>query len=318
MREFTTSHIIALVVVVIGVHILALSLFLFNTEAENIAHETAVQEVVPYNPLDHTDIAAAAGYVLDVRTGKVLYRKNAHAELPLASLTKLMTALLAHESLDKDEFVTVTPESLNQEGDHGLFPGEQFRAQDLIAFTLVSSSNDGAHALASALSAFPDQTGEIGNTNIITLMNSRSQELGLSNTHFANPTGLDQENASVGGAYGSARDVAQLVNYILQERAELFESTRNNRISVASTFGIMHTAENTNTIVEEIPWLIGSKTGFTDLAGGNLAVVFDVGLGHPVIAVVLGSTKEERFTDIQTLIEGTFEYFSSIENIPQG
>ena len=82
--------------------------------------------------------------------------------------------------------------------------------------------------------------------------------------------------------------------------------------------GFTHNVENTNTSAAAIPGLIGSKTGFTDLAGGNLAVVFDVGLSRPVIAVVLGSTKETRFTDIEQLVNATFTHFETLPVMPQG
>jgi D-alanyl-D-alanine carboxypeptidase (penicillin-binding protein 5/6) len=267
--------------------------------------EEAIRDTIPrVDPFAGLSLDGAAAYVLDLRTGTVLYEKNSAAELPLASLAKLMTALLAAESLEQTELVTITSEALAKDGDYGFYAGEQFEVGDLVEFTLVSSSNDGAHALAEALVA-----GQTGVNGIAARMNARAAELGLRNTRFANSTGLDEENASLGGAYGSARDVALLIRHILREHPELLESTRQSSVSISSTFGFVHTAENTNMLVEDIPWLIGSKTGFTNLAGGNLALAFDAGLGHPVIVVVLGSTKENRFTDTQKLIERTLGYF---------
>jgi D-alanyl-D-alanine carboxypeptidase (penicillin-binding protein 5/6) len=128
---------------------------------------------------------------------------------------------------------------------------------------------------------------------------------------FTNATGLDVEGETLGGAYGSAHDVAMLLAYILKHHPDLIAATREPRLSVTALGGITHHIENTNVIAEDIPWLIGSKTGFTDLAGGNLAIVFDVGFSHPVVAVVLGSTKEERFSDIQEVVSTTFAYFES-------
>ena len=74
--------------------------------------------------------------------------------------------------------------------------------------------------------------------------------------------------------------------------------------------GTLHTLQNTNQIIDVVPNPLLSKTGFTDLAGGNLVIVFDAGINHPVAIVVLGSTKEERFTDVRALVNETLSYFS--------
>ncbi|MCI0619503.1 serine hydrolase [Candidatus Wolfebacteria bacterium] len=282
-----------------------------STEPQATAPDT--QTPAPRrNPFDTVVLDGAAAYVVDLRTGRPLYQKNANAQLPLASLTKLMTMLIASEHLQDDDVVTITSSSLLPEGDTGFYIGEQFRARDLIDLTLISSSNDGAEALAAALTAVLPPATSSG--SITTVMNERAKELGLARTYFINPTGLDEPEMVLGGAYGSARDVAHLLRYIVRAHPDLLESTRQERITVTALSGFPHTASNTNEITVEIPWLVGSKTGFTNLAGGNLAVIFDVGLAHPVAAVVLGATRESRFTDIQKLIQTTFVYFQSLDD----
>lgn len=260
------------------------------------------------NPFDSIALQAAAVYVFDIKTGETLYQKNADAQLPLASLTKLMTAMIAVETLPAHQTIYVTPDALAQDGETGLFPFEPWNRDDLIDITLVSSSNDGAYALAGAITAF----NKSSNTqSTVDLMNKRAQELGLTQTHFLNETGLDINNETEPGALGSARDIARMFVHILRNTPELLESTRNGAITVSSLNSIVHTFDNTNGVANDMPWLIGSKTGFTDSAGGNLAVIFDAGLARPVVAVVLGSTKEGRFDDIQQITEYTLRYLET-------
>lgn len=294
----------------------ALFASLSSAEIEEVVPSEGTRRVEPQtSPFIGLSLDGAAAYVVDLRTDTVLYDKNADAELPLASLTKLMTALIAHEYLREGNTVVITPTSLEAEGDTGLYAGEAFGTRDLIDLTLVSSSNDGAEALAGTLAAF---TGSTATPRSITaLMNETAHELGLTRTHFINSTGLDISEAFIGGAYGSARDVAQLLRYIIREHPEMLENTRKESITVISRNGLAHTIVNTNEAAARIPWLIGSKTGFTDLAGGNLAVVFDIGLAHPVAAIVLGSTRDGRFTDIEKLIDATFAHFEYRDGLRQ-
>jgi D-alanyl-D-alanine carboxypeptidase len=87
-------------------------------------------------------------------------------------------------------------------------------------------------------------------------------------------------------------------------------TTSLDQISIKSSNGFYHKIENTNTIVGELPNILASKTGFTDLAGGNLAVIIDPSLNRPILIVVLGSTKEGRFQDVSNLAQKTIEYLS--------
>lgn len=247
------------------------------------------------------NLEASAAAVYDVKEGKYLYGHNTQTQLPIASITKLATALLARENATPESEITIPPAALGAEGDSGLYARETWRLQDLIDLTLVSSSNDGAAALALAFST---------STPFIEQMNLLAHKLGLVQTYFLNPTGLDLSENSP-GAYSSAEDVVKLVEYIVQKYPTLLERTGEDRISVVSQDGLTHEFKNTNTGVESALGVFASKTGFTDLAGGNLAVVFDAGPDRPMIAVVLGSTAEERFSDVETLIESTFTHFAA-------
>lgn len=256
-------------------------------------------------PFEHVSIQAKSAYVWDIAQQKALYKKDEAKQLPLASITKLMTALLANEVLDEKEKISISNLSIRQDGDSGFNQGEVFDRLSLSDLVLMSSSNDGAFALAAAAGdALIPNTGA---HTFVNAMNIRAEELGLHETYFKNPTGLDI-SPTEGGAYGSARDVAFLMEYIVQNEPDILTFTREDEARVYSQTGEFHDAENTNYYVDEIPGLIGSKTGYTDLAGGNLVVAFNAGLNRPIVAVVLGSTQHDRFTDTLELVEEAQRY----------
>lgn len=240
------------------------------------------------------DIKARAVVVYDVTRDTFLLEKNADVQLPLASLTKVMLALIAIQNLSASTTILITPESLRQEGSTGLRIGERWKLQDLIDATLVPSSNDGAEAIALAIG-----NGDVLKT--VMAMNKRARDIGLNSTYFLNPTGLD-ESATQAGAYGSSRDVARLFAYITRNYPDFLAGTTQNGVRIISETGIEHTTINTNEALGQIPGLIAGKTGMTNLAGGNLAVVFDLNIGRPIVVVVLGSTSEGRFDDVRTLV----------------
>jgi len=249
------------------------------------------------------DITARAAYVWDIKNQKALYNKNAGKQLPLASLTKLMTALIAYEHLDAENRVAITTEALLEEGDSMFSGGEIFTMHDLANFTLITSSNDGAYALAAAtgaaLASSQNPTDAFINT-----MNAKAEELGLSQSYFTNPTGLDVDGTQ-SGSYGSARDMAFLMEYLALAHPEILEGTKAVHSTIYSQEGAALQAVNTNERIADIPGLIGSKTGFTRLAGGNLVIAYDAGLNRPIVIAVLGSTREGRFSDVTTLIDAT-------------
>lgn len=239
-------------------------------------------------------LSAKAAVVYDPTTKKILFEKNPHMQLPLASLTKLMTAdAVLSLSSDTSE-VTFTADDLKPDGDWGFSPGEAWKLRDLLTFGLVASSND---AMAAAAAAAPG--------NVISHMNARAIQLGLSETYFSNSTGLDLD-AEVAGAYGSARDMALLATAFLSQYPALFEASAAPSVSIHSGTHVLE-AESTALPLQEIPGLIGAKTGYTDLAGGNLVAAFDLQVGHPIIIAVLGSTRDGRFEDVKQLLAAARE-----------
>lgn len=274
---------------------------------------------VKANPFNDITLEAKAAFVYDVYENKVYFNKNAEAQLPLASLTKLITAVTALELVPDYTTVTINKESLKKDGDSGLFPNEQFSLGKLVELTLISSSNDGASAVAAAVGAIEEgrssQTESDYAQNektFVRKMNAKVQALGLKQTFVLNPTGLDTDTTT-GGAYGSAHDIATLFNYILKNHPEMITPTTNAATAIKSLDEKSHKIKNTNTDIQKIPELLGSKTGFTDLAGGNLVIAFDAGFNHPIIVSVLGSSEKGRFDDVRTLVFTTLSYLKSID-----
>ncbi|MDO8548407.1 MAG: serine hydrolase, partial [bacterium] len=180
-----------------GLGVLLFIGFLFYSA--NFVHTQKLVAVFPATlALEPNQLEAKAALVYDPAEHRILFQKNATASLPLASLTKLMSAqtVLAHTK--GSTLVTITPDDLKPDGDSGFVAGDIVKLSDLINFALVASSNDAMAAASASLGA-----------EYLNEMNRTAGKLGLSNTYFLNPTGLDLSKETA-GAYGSAYDVARL------------------------------------------------------------------------------------------------------------
>lgn len=238
-----------------------------------------------------TGAAAFIGTVETAGTGKNasvkrIYGYETDTAKPLASITKLMTALVALEQTGHDQ-ITISPVATATEGDGQIIEGETWSKSDLIQMALLGSSNDASEALAEAY----------GREDFIVLMNETALKYNLMSMKFYNPTGLDIDT-EIAGAVGSAADVANLAAYVMTNYPFVFAITSETNHTFTSTAGRTITLNNTNPLNRELPGLFFSKTGFTDIAGGNLVVMFDTAPGKPYVAVTLGSTFDGRFSDI--------------------
>lgn len=298
-----------LVNAILVVLILVMVFFIYsklNKPQENLANLIST-ELTETKAFSNIELNAKSAYVYDVYNDKVLYKKNEFVQLPLASITKLMTAMTAVESPYKNSDIKIEREFLSEEGDSGLLSGETWALGDLLDFTLVVSSNDGARAIASVIGALELDTADydLGRRAFVRQMNINAQNMGLKQTYFVNESGLDED--SVSGGYGSAIDVATLFQYMLKNHPDVLEPTKFPTINISSMDAV-HNANNTNTDIGIIPGLLASKTGYTDIAGGNLAIAFDASIGRPIIVVVLGSTRESRFDDVSKLVSASLDY----------
>lgn len=268
-----------------------------------VIQQTAAVAAKP-NPYENISIAAKAAIVIDLSTGTTLYEKNPDSQLPLASLTKVPLAVVVAESMDKNQLVTIPKDTGWNSNAQQLHQGEVLKLQDLIDYTLIASSNEGAEFLGelaeeSVYRRYPQ--APMGGATLWR-MNNLVSELGLSHTYFLNESGLD-ESTTQSGSYGSPRDVAKIFAYAASNYPDTFAGTTENNRLVYAENGAVASVTNTNDALGDISGLILGKTGFTDLAGGNLAVVFDVGLAHPIVAVVMGSTESARFSDMRILVK---------------
>lgn len=285
----------------------------YNKERAEEAATTAIETRIE-RAFDGISIGATAAIVLDTSTGRVFYEKDADAPYPLASVTKLMTALVALEERPRGTIVTVHPSALAREGDSGLYASERFLLPDLVRFMLVVSSNDAAGAIAEATAGLADAATSA--QRFVDMMNERAAEMGLTRTYFANESGLDRPEGGA-GAYGSARDVALLIAALADTHPEAVSATGAPYIEITSENGFTHRGPNTNVAASALPGLVASKTGFTELAGGNLAVLFDAGLSRRIAVVVLGSTLEGRFDDVSALVRASGRVFETSLGRPE-
>jgi D-alanyl-D-alanine carboxypeptidase len=243
-----------------------------------------IQQIFDTNP-----VLAKTFSVYDETDKKEIYSKNGNDILPFASLSKIMTVLVALENHKPDDIITISQNSTETDKNYALTSGEKWTVGDLAKFTLIASSNDGARILA------------MNDPNFLKKMNQKAIEIGMQNSTFSNFTGLDLD-VKKAGSYGKALDVNYMALYAIEKYPEIFNATVAPDAAIKSLSGYEHDIKNTNKITEEIPGLLFSKTGLTTLAGGNLTVIFRNRANHMIAITLLGSTQEGRFSDMEKLV----------------
>jgi serine-type D-Ala-D-Ala endopeptidase (penicillin-binding protein 7) len=257
------------------------------------------------------EITAKAGLVMDVDSGEVLFEKNGYTAYPIASLTKLMTAMtfLDHHP-NLDEQVTVTPDDMKGEGKSVFFPNERMTKRELLQALLVGSVNAAGNALARS-------TGD--EKAFVEAMNVKARALGLREAFFADPTGLDRQNRA------SAREVAIIMKAAL-EYPEIRETTGLSKIEIKSRIGqkpylIKSTNLLLSSFLNKTPYrIVAAKTGSLPEAGFCFAQATEQG-SRRVITVVLGSENHfDRFQDAKALTFWAFDTFqwTRISRVDEG
>jgi D-alanyl-D-alanine carboxypeptidase (penicillin-binding protein 5/6) len=227
----------------------------------------------------------AAAYVVRGPDGTVLASRAADVQRPLASITKLMTVMVALEHARLDDVVTVSPQAAAiGESSAGLRPGERLTVRDLAIAALVPSANDAATALAV-------HVGDGSIPRFVELMNAKARALGLTSTHFSNPHGLDQA-----GHHSSARDVTTLLTAALRNP---FIRTWSTRTSATIAGG--RTLTSTDDLLGELP-LVGAKTGHTDGAGWSQVAAAEAGGARVTVSVLGAPNEEQRNSDLAALV----------------
>jgi D-alanyl-D-alanine carboxypeptidase (penicillin-binding protein 5/6) len=252
----------------------------------------AALEVTPAFPQGEPKpprITAHAAIVMDLESGAVFYARNPDEELPMASTTKIMTALLVLGSLDLDEEIKVPAAAIGVPGSNaGLRRGETLTVRQLLNALLVASGNDAAVTLAIAAKGSVDA--------FVRAMNEKARELGLLHTHFVNASGLHHEKH-----YSSARDLARLARLAMADPVfrQIVSTTQYD-------LGGGRLLKNSNPLLGEVPWINGIKTGSTPYADYCL-VASGTKDGLTLISVILGAADDEtRSAETMALLEYGF------------
>ena len=252
---------------------------------------------------DSPAVAANAAFLFDANSGLVLYSKNADVELPQASCTKIMTALVAVEHGKLDQMITVGADAHALVGPDssymGLGTGEQLTLRDLLYGLVLPSGNDAAVAIADGIA------GSV--PAFVALMNQRAQQLGLTHTHFVNPHGLDAP-----GHYTSARDLAALAAVAMRNPTiEKVTSTFTYEIPATATHKAYHLMTGDDLLAgarSPYPGAIGVKPGYTGPAGFTQAFAA-VRYGHLIVGAVLHDPSwRVRIVDMRALLDWGFEH----------
>ncbi|MCD8494957.1 MAG: serine hydrolase [Candidatus Pacebacteria bacterium] len=258
-----------------------------------------------------TDFGARGILIYDAARDKEIFTYQEDTLFGIASISKIMTALVALENHPDDFPVPITAESLQEIGDHGLVEGTIWRLRDIIEFMLITSSNDAAAAIAEAFMSHEDSAK--GRAYFVERMNTYAQNQGWESLVFTNPTGLDE--FGVRSTMGTARDVFAMMRFAYERYPDIMRATTLPRTIMTPLSGDSVRAENTNQIINRIPAYVFSKTGFTQDAGGSLVFIFERAPQAPVYVVILGSTFTGRFTDAEYIAYTLFEYIYNFENI---
>ncbi len=240
-----------------------------SPESEVVNQQTALV-LDSINPVTlPPSVSAVAALVKDLSNGAELFTSAPEKQWSLASLVKLMTAVVAIENLADDQLLTVSRSAVATEGAAGfLVAGKKYSLAELLRSMLVFSSNDAAVVVAE----------NYGKDQFIVKMNSKAVELGMKNTRFFDPSGLSALNQS------TAEDLALLMRYIFRDRPQILAITREAIDGATHPFAGQ-------------PDFMGGKTGFIDEAGGNLISLFNY-QGRPMLIIILGSSQREADTKI--------------------
>lgn len=251
------------------------------------------------NPLPFPQVSATSYEIYDRESRTEILGFNQHQKVAPASLTKLLTAIVALKSLKLDDIVEVKEPVING-SNMGLLPYEKIRFESLLWGLLLPSGNDAAYAVAQAVGAMINYSDDpqANERKFVEEMNKEAEFLYLNESHFANPAGLDQAEH-----YSTAFDLARLADYAI--RFPIISSiVQTPSATIKSTDDkIIHELKNTNDLLGKIQGVVGIKTGTTQNSGQS--IILNVNReGHEVIFVILGS--KDRDTDAKNLIEWVF------------
>lgn len=260
-----------------------------NNQVSTISFFLPFLENLVSSSTNPPSLSARGVLIYDLETKKTLYQKNAKTRYPMASLTKIMTAIIALENKATDDKYIVRQEHLVGENSMGLDVGEVLSLEELLYGLILPSGNDAAEVLASRYKG--------GRSAFIEAMNDKAKSLGLTNTNFTNPSGLEGD----GNQYSSAYDLVAITNYGLNNFPTFRKvvSTYEYVLPETNNHKSYHLYNETN-LLTSYPGVKGVKTGFTFEAGYCLVTYLDYE-GHQIVGVVLGS--ENRRQEMKDLLD---------------
>jgi len=243
------------------------------------------------------EITAGSAIIADKKTGMILWQKNPAEVRPLASLTKLMSALVfLNNNPGWETEVTILTSDYREGGRIYVYPGEKISAKDLFYASLVASSNNATVALARSTGLTAEE--------FVQQMNETARQLGLAQSHFIEPTGLDPQNAT------TADDLLKLIHAAFS-RPEIIQATSQAEYS----FKVInaprnYTLKNTDKLLSGYLNILAGKTGYLDEAGYCLASLVKGQDGQEIYIVVLGSDSEtNRFQEVKALAQWAFDNY---------
>ena len=269
-------------------------------QKQNTPHKLPqIEEVV-----DWLNLKAKAAASFDTENNRFLFQKNIDQKLPIASLTKLLTALKVMDQLELEEIVEVSKKAIATYGEMGnLVVEEKISVKNLLYIMLIESSNDAAVALAEVVEK---KTNRVPNL-FVDLMNKKAKEIGLFNSHFSDASGLNLDNVS------TISDLTKLTKYSLENQKYnlIWQILGIEEINVQSIDGkINHYLKNTNKLIGKIEGIVGGKTGYTEEAGECMILVIkNSSQKGYLINVILGAANGGRFTEMERLVKSIQEIY---------
>mgnify|MGYP001135787700 CR=1 FL=1 len=256
------------------------------------------------NAEDSLNLESESAILIDYASGKVLYEKNADAKLPMASMLKIMSMLLIMENIDNgnlnyNDKVVISKNASGMGGSQVfLQEGEEYKLEDLLKCIAVSSANDAVVAMAEKISGSVEA--------FVELMNKKAKDLGLENTNFANPHGLDNENH-----YSTARDMAKMGQELLKYQ-DILRFTSIYEDYLTKPDGSQVWLVNTNRLVRFYDGVDGLKTGYTTDAGYCLTATAKKNDLRLISVVMKASSGDSRSKDTATLLTYGFNSYKNV------
>ena len=265
---------------------------------------------VPSSAAEEPKLYAKAAVLMDGDTGRVLYGKAPDEVLPMASTTKIMTLILALEYGTPDDVVTVSSYAAKMpDVKLGLRAGDQFVLHDLLYSMMLESHNDSACAVVEQVGGSVESFAQ--------MMNQKAAEIGLHDTYFITPNGLDAEDA-VGVHSTTAEDLAKLMRYcvfVSEEKEEFQEICQTRQYTFTSCDGTRQfTVYNKNALLDQMDGVLAGKTGFTGNAGYCYVAAVNVGEKHFIVALLACGwphNKHYKWADTRALLaygDAHYEY----------